>query len=135
MIKNISHEGSHRNKFARFAAPLWTLLILVGCMMPSSGVPKVEIPLVDKWTHFILFGGYSFLWMWRIEIKDKRSVALVIISGVVYGAVIELLQGLLVMLGRSMEFMDWVADTIGVLLGWFLYAAVMRMSGNNKSAT
>jgi VanZ family protein len=104
-------------------------------MMPSSGVPKVEIPLVDKWTHFILFGGYSFLWMWRIEIKDKRSVALVIISGVVYGAVIELLQGLLVMLGRSMEFMDWVADTIGVLLGWFLYAAVMRMSGNNKSAT
>ena len=117
MILRIFSPDSFYTKRARFAAILWTLLILFACFTPSADIPRVDIPLIDKWTHVVLFGVFSFLWLCaRPVLTSKRVISLLIIS-VSFGAVIELLQGLLTFLGRSMEFWDAVADAIGGVTG------------------
>jgi VanZ family protein len=113
--------GSPYTKQARFLAVLWTLLIFIGCFTPGKDLPKVDVPLIDKWTHLVLLGGFSFLWLCaRPAITAKWLITLFLIS-VSLGAFIEVLQGVLTFLGRSMEFMDAVADSIGALLGIGLF--------------
>ncbi len=111
---------------------LWTLLIFIGCLTPAPDIPKIDVPLIDKWTHFILFGGFSFLWLCARPQYTKRSLAILFIISVALGAFIELLQGALTFLGRSMEFMDGVADGLGGALGiglFCLFAYFSRKQG------
>lgn len=85
--------------------------------MPGKDIPEVDVPFIDKWTHLVLFGGFTFLWFCaRPQRNIKWLISLFLIS-VALGAFIELMQGLLSFLGRSMEFMDAVADALGGLLG------------------
>jgi len=98
-------------------ARLWTLLILIVCLTPSVEIPRVDIPLIDKWTHVVLFGIFSFLWLCaRPTLTAKWGVSLLLVS-VAFGAAVELLQGTLTFLGRSAEFMDAVADGLGGIVG------------------
>jgi VanZ family protein len=117
MIGILFTQNSPFKKPARVLALLWTLLILAGCFAPATSLPQVDVPLADKWVHFILFGGFTFFWaLVRPECTLRRLGSLLLVA-VVFGVVIELLQGLLSFLGRSMELMDAVADAIGGALG------------------
>jgi VanZ family protein len=119
-------------KKARVLAMLWTLLIFVGCFTPGKELPKVDVPLIDKWVHLVMFGGFTFLWLCaKPVVKASRLVTLFLIS-VALGAFIELMQGLLSFLGRSMEFMDAVADSIGGLLGICLFVFLALLAGKGK---
>jgi VanZ family protein len=75
------------------------------------------VPLIDKWVHFILFGGFTFLWLCARPITNLKSLLFLFFITIALGSFIELVQGLLTFLGRSMELMDAVADSIGGLLG------------------
>lgn len=109
-------------------AMLWTLLIFLGCLTPSAELPHVAVPFVDKWTHFVLFGGFSFLWLCAYPGLGSRRYLLVIAASVLLGIAIELLQGALVSLGRSMELMDAVADALGGLIGAALFRALAALA-------
>lgn len=113
-------------RYVRFIAWLWTLLIFVGCLWPGKELPHVDVPLIDKWTHFVLFGGFTLLWLLAGQKQDRGYVFRVLIVAIALGGFIELLQGLLVFLGRSMELMDWIADGVGALLGLILAAPAYR---------
>ena len=65
----------------------------------------------------MLFGGFAFLWLSAYPKFNVRSVITLFIISVALGATIELGQGYFVSLGRSMEFMDAVADSIGAAIG------------------
>ena len=107
---------------------LWTLLIFIGCFTPGKDIPKVDVPLIDKWVHLVLFGGFTFLWLCaRPIIKISRLVLLFFIA-VALGSFIELMQGWLTFLGRSMEFMDAVADSIGGLLGIVIFSGAAAIA-------
>ncbi len=58
-------------KRALFFAGTWTLLILVACFLPGRDVPDVHIPFMDKWVHFVLFGGFSFLWLCSRRVANR----------------------------------------------------------------
>lgn len=106
----------------------WTLLIFILCLMPSKEIPEVDVPFIDKWTHLVLFGGFSFLWLCAHPVRGlKWPITLFFITSAV-GAVIEGLQGLIVSLGRSMELMDWYADTVGGLLGIVIFRAIQHFA-------
>ena len=96
---------------------LWTLLIFIGCFTPGKEIPRVDVPLIDKWVHLVLFGGFTFLWLCARPIINLRSLLVLLLISVALGSFIEIMQGLLTFLGRSMELMDAVADSIGGLLG------------------
>ena len=120
-MKRIFHPDSPYKRRARFLAMLWTLLIFIGCFTPGKDIPKVDVPLIDKWVHLVLFGGFTFLWLCARPIINFRSLLGLFLIAVALGAFIELMQGLLTFLGRSMELMDAVADSIGGLLGIGLF--------------
>lgn len=95
----------------------WTLLIFIGCFTPAHEIPKVDVPFIDKWTHLVLFGIFSFLWLCAYPvITVKRGLVLFLITTVL-GSFIELMQGALSFLGRSMELMDAIADAVGGAIG------------------
>jgi len=116
-MRRIFLPDSPYKRQARFLALLWTLLIFIGCLAPSKDIPKVDVPLIDKWVHFVLFGGFTFLWLCSRPITNLRSRLILFFITVAFGSFIELMQGLLTFLGRSMELMDAIADSIGGILG------------------
>ena len=113
--------GSPYKKQARSLAIVWTVLIFIGCLTPAPNIPKVDVPLIDKWTHLVFFGGFSFLWLCARPVITRRWLISLFFLSVGLGALIEVLQGTLTFLGRSMELLDAVADSLGGLLGIVLF--------------
>lgn len=96
--------------------------------MPASQVPHVNVPLIDKWVHFVFFGGFSFLWLCTQPTLQFAKLCLMLALAIAYGTFIEILQGALPALGRSSEVMDVVADGIGGLIGIVLFGVGARFS-------
>ena len=120
-------------KQARSIAIIWTLLIFIGCFTPGKDIPKVEVPLIDKWVHLVLFGGFTFLWLCARPVTTTSWLATLFLIAVGLGAFIELMQGLLTFLGRSMELMDAVADSIGGLAGIGLFVFIASFANKQRS--
>lgn len=97
--------------------------------MPAKTVPKVDVPLIDKWAHFVFFGGFAFFWLCSKPVLKVSWLLTIFITAVVFGSAIEILQGLLPALGRASEFMDAVADSIGALLGVGLFYLFIWLAG------
>ena len=120
-MKRIFSPDSPYTKRARFLAVLWTLLIFIGCFTPGKDIPKIDVPLIDKWVHLVLFGGFTFLWLCSRPVRTAKSLIGMFLIAVALGSFIEVMQGILSFLGRSMELMDAVADSIGGALGIGLF--------------
>jgi VanZ family protein len=123
-------EQSPYKKLARFLATLWTLLILLGCLAPSKDLPEVNVPLIDKWTHFVFFGGFTFLWLCAYPKNKKRWLFNIFFVSVCFGCFIEIMQGALPFLGRSSEVLDILADSIGGALGVGLFSVLRKRTAD-----
>jgi len=107
-------------------ATLWTLMILVACLIPGRDVPSVNFPLADKWVHFIIFGGFSFLWLAVYQTTNFKKRLLLFLLAVLLGYIVELLQGSGITSGRSYDMWDVLADSIGGALGVILFYFMER---------
>lgn len=116
MLSAFSVDSPYKNR-ARTAAILWTLLILFLCFIPSSAIPKVQVPLADKWAHFILFGVFSLLWLLAYPYPRIKNLILWTLISMGFGWMVEEIQGLLTILGRSKDVYDIYADAIGGMIG------------------
>lgn len=105
------------------------ILILTG--LPGSYLPAVPTFMQwlspDKIVHLIMFGtfSYSLLWGYRdsyIASREarKRLTIAALVLGTVYGALTEYLQ-YTVFVNRSGNVFDFMADTIGAVLGTLLF--------------
>lgn len=116
-----------RNKFrTRILAGLWTLMIFIACLIPGRDVPSVNFPLMDKWVHFVIFGGFSFLWLATFQRTDLMKRIAFFLLAVLFGYVVELLQGSGITSGRSYDMWDVLADGIGGALGVILFCFLER---------
>ncbi len=97
--------------FFIIAATVWTVVILVGCLIPIDELPDSVFSVSDKAMHAGLFVGFSCLWL-----LAGQSIVRVVILGILYGLLIEALQAILP-IHRIGDWRDAAADTIGVLLG------------------
>lgn len=105
---------------ARFAAILWTLLILFLCFIPGHDLPNINVPLIDKWAHILLFGVFSFLWHCTTPTKSFRyKLILLLITGYL-GWLVEYVQGHYIP-DRSQDNLDSLADIIGGVCGILVY--------------
>jgi VanZ family protein len=134
-MRRIFSPDSPYKKQARFLAILWTLLIFIGCFTPGKDLPDVEVPFIDKWTHLVLFGGFTFLWLCARPLRTSSWLVTMFFISLGLGVFIELMQGLLTFLGRSMELMDAVADGIGGLLGIGLFCLIARLVTKKEENT
>lgn len=127
-MKGLFSPHSRFKKYARSMAILWTLFIFVGCLYPGKQLPKMGMPFFDKWTHFVLFGVYCFLWLWAAGTITTRKYVNVFFIAVLLGVTVEGLQGMLTFLGRSAELMDAVADMVGAALGTGAFYLVNKLT-------
>lgn len=98
-------------------AAIWTV-----CLIPIPEMPLNDVPMMDKWTHFVMFGVLSLCiiseYVYRHRKPKGWDVALVgMLLPFAMGGMIELAQAYCTGGNRSGDVMDWLADGIGVLIG------------------
>ena len=102
-----------------------TVAIWVLCLIPIPETPLSDISLIDKWTHFVMYGVLTLVMLWergKKPMKPMISVWQLLLIPIVMGGLIELAQRYLTTC-RSGEWLDFVGDTIGVVIGAILYVA------------
>jgi len=89
---------------------------------------EAGIPSLDKVFHLVEFILLGFLlslgYFLSIEGSLRKKSACVLISGVLLGGLIEIYQYFLPT--RSFEILDLVADSLGILIGLFLFLYLSR---------
>jgi len=121
----------------KYLAILYAALIFILSASPSIAPPPGFV-LEDKIYHFIEYGIFSFLlflafYHSRSEFLKKHFIVLSCIVGMGYGLSDEIHQSFVP--GRSCEFLDFVADCLGILLvqiGIWLY---LKRSQKNLSGS
>ncbi len=105
---------------------LCLVLIMVLSFFSPPHTPLDKVAMIDKWTHLVMYGGtVGVFWMeyWRAyyrrgaRLSPVVLVVITIITPIVLGGIIELLQAYCTGGRRSGELADFIADTLGVLLG------------------
>jgi VanZ family protein len=85
--------------------------------LPGADLPHVGFRSADKLVHFTMYGVFGWLAA-RAFFRPGRAVwiALAVVLAVsLFGAADEWHQQFIP--GRSMEFFDWMSDTVGATLG------------------
>ena len=127
-MKRLFLKIFQNKKLAVGLAIVCTAIIFIACLTPSSRVPKVNVPMMDKWVHFLAFGGFAFAWACTLKKAGFINLLALVAMSVFTGWIIELLQMSGITRGRSYENMDIVADGIGGLLGIAFFAIMYRVS-------
>lgn len=100
---------------------LLTIGIWVICMIPLPETPLDDVKMIDKWTHFVMFGGLSLV-IWIEYIRQHRktrmrhSLPFAFLFSVLMGGLIELAQAQFTTT-RNGDWLDFLADGIGVIIG------------------
>lgn len=114
----------------------WTILIsfivITLSIIPIPEVPHLaDIPLFDKWAHFLMYGAVACcVWYdYYRNRKDRKITMRTVLCTVAYpillGGVLELWQNYLTTC-RSGEWLDLFADSIGTFLAFPIGAFVIR---------
>ena len=83
--------------------------------------PFDDVQFIDKWTHFVMYGGTcSVIWFEYLlhhrTIDWGKILLLSVVGMTLLGGLMELLQAFCTTT-RSGEWLDFWADSLGVLLG------------------
>lgn len=100
---------------------LWMLTLTVLSVIPIQQTFVPDVPFIDKYEHAVVYFIATFLCFLYITSKGNtklnRNTTLKIIAfHITYGLVLELVQHYFVS-GRFGEFYDFLANSIGVVLG------------------
>lgn len=113
----------------KFMLILWTFLILILSLYPSSKLPENPgIPHLDKLVHFMMYLIFSLLWIFVFigsqSLIDFLKLFLVVF---VLSFIIEFLQGTLP-INRSASIYDGLANFIGVFSAIGIYRTFLSVS-------
>lgn len=105
--------------------PITFLLALAIVLLSLLPIPDVrmtvEVPLVDKWTHMVMYGVLTLaIWLEYIrahrQMRGLRLLLLAFLAPIAMGGALELMQAYLTTC-RSGEWLDFVANSIGAVVG------------------
>ena len=105
--------------------PVTLFLVLVIVLLSLLPMPNmkigVEVPLADKWTHMVMYAALTLaIWFdykrshWQYD--TLRLVVFAFLAPITMGGALELAQTYLTTC-RSGEWLDFVANSIGVCIG------------------
>lgn len=101
---------------------LLALAIVLLSLLPIPDVRMtVEVPLMDKWTHMVMYGVLTLvIWLEYIrahrQMRGLRLLLLAFLAPIAMGGALELMQAYLTTC-RSGEWLDFVANSIGAVVG------------------
>ncbi len=75
----------------------WTLVVAYFCLVPSSDIPSISIPNLDKLAHAFFHFVFTILWFlfFKKQVKKKNQIKLLVAAvffSLFFGIGIELLQ-------------------------------------------
>ena len=114
-------------------AIVYTTALTLGSLVRPVQV-DIEVNHLDKYVHFAAYFGLVLLWLCvarvffknqKITQKPMRLYLLVAIAAVIYGIIIELLQGNITDY-RSQDIWDAVANITGVITGSCVFLAFFK---------
>jgi len=99
-------------------------LLLIGVLSFAPFFPETplnRVKFIDKWTHFIMYGGTCSVIWWEYlrqhaAIDYHKLLLWAVVGMIILGGLVELGQAYLTTT-RSGEWLDFLADSVGVLLG------------------
>ncbi len=112
-------------------------LILVLSFFTPPKTPLDQVAFIDKWTHLAMYGGtvgvfmVECWWMSRrtgLRLSGRSLVVCGLLCPVVLGGLIELAQAYCTGGRRSGDWLDWLADAIGVVLAYVIGRYVLLRS-------
>ena len=113
------------NLFKKILPIYWAFLTY---MLLRPGIENVEFPFmfsgIDKILHLSIFGMLGFCF---IAAFPKIKITYYIYILLIYSLLTEILQDEM-QWGRSLEFLDLVADTTGFLLGYLVFLRLKRVN-------
>lgn len=99
------------------------ILIFTGTHLPSEQLPPIAAPGFDKLMHFILYAPLAFLFASTRPMNKPSHYLTAFLWLSLYGIFDELTQ---IPVNRSAEVLDWVVDSIGVLIGLGIFRLTKR---------
>lgn len=101
--------------------------------LPSSLRPVMDL-LGDKVVHVLLYTTLGVALAWgRVRVEGRVPHWLLLAVGYVYGALTEVHQSFIP--GRHASIADWVANVIGVTLGYLVALGVVRALGSRPAGS
>ena len=117
-------------KIFRILLILYLISILVLCFANLSSLPDVSNTLfgidIDKVAHFLMFLPFPALFLLSFEGKTYALIGAGILAGLFVAGMTEWVQSFLTY--RSMDFADFIADTIGLVSGAVLTGIAVAVS-------
>jgi VanZ family protein len=108
---------------------IWALFILALCGLPGHDFPDLsfwQLLTFDKFAHAFVFAVLAIMLIVAFKKQRKffflreNSIKTALISSILYGGVIELIQQAF-FIGRYADIFDFIANTIGCFLGLFSF--------------
>jgi hypothetical protein len=103
----------------------YALLVMTFSLIPTAIGGSVMYS--DKLAHFIAYGGMGFLAYISVASVNKRVYLFLLVISL--GVVLEFFQ--LYIPGRSASFVDIMANTLGVIVGYFVGWILLAVAFRN----
>lgn len=124
------------SKYIRTIVLLITILVLsTATFRKAPGI--MRIPNGDKIAHVLMYAFLGLIFMWeysRERVKQERKKGFlftVFFLFVLYSGLIELIQEHFTLF-RSGEWLDWLANTVGLIIGYSIGAILFRKKEMEK---
>lgn len=122
----------------RFYPLSWLCIavIWVACFCTPPHTSLDDVPLMDKWTHILMYcGTCSVIWVEHLRrYRSSSSPHLLFLwawfAPVMMSGLIEILQAYCTGGRRSGDWLDFIANAIGATLGYLLGYLVYRVKYN-----
>lgn len=95
-------------------------IIIAYLSLIKVGKQPISIKYLDKIEHSIAY--FTLTLSWLFALKNKVKITLIIIGCVLYGTLIEVLQGTITSY-RTADFYDIIANSVGILIALFVFKA------------
>lgn len=119
LLRNTKQLLDKITHISKFVLPIYWAILTYILLRPGIEAGGIRLfPHADKVVHFAAFFILGFLLKATFP-KIRFSIYITLI--ITYGLLTEVLQGVM-QWGRTMEFLDLVADTLGGLLALAIYS-------------
>jgi lipopolysaccharide/colanic/teichoic acid biosynthesis glycosyltransferase/VanZ family protein len=112
-----------RFNFAKWRWAFWMCVVAVLVLALIPPVPNMPTTGWDKSNHLLAFTVLTLLVRWAYP---SRKLPMLLLMLLAFGGVIEVLQALTPI--RFAEWADWLADCLGVLLGWGVLTLLKQLT-------